>query len=408
MCAGMLDDTGRSMGLIGRALDGIDPKLRTVLLPWAMRHPRRLGAYVSLARAMTKAQRTRARELRGGLKVPPFLILSVTSRCNLACRGCYASATGNLERGVEGGEDQLSLDDWRSVVSQARELGVFAFVLAGGEPFLFPNVLDLCEEFDDRLFLAISNGTVTSHGLLRRLGALANAAVLVSIEGDGELTDQRRGAGVHDKAMRTMGELDAAGVPTGVSATITRMNHGYWMEERNVDELIGSGARLVALMEYIPVTAPGECRVPPSTASAPGGMWSALDDRELMLTPRERAAFRQRVLEYRERKPIYIVHSPGDEGYFGGCVSAGRGFAHVTPAGDLTPCPVSNIATHNLTDASLREALASPLFREIRENDGLLETGGMPCALFAHPREVDELARSVGAYRTGRERNGVD
>ena len=39
--------------------------------------------------------------------------------------------------------------------------------------------------------------------------------------------------------------------------------------------------------------------------------------------------------------------------------------------------------------------------REIRDNEKLLETEGMPCALFAHPDEVDELARKVGAYRTG-------
>ncbi|MHA1277745.1 MAG: hypothetical protein ACTSQ8_11175 [Candidatus Helarchaeota archaeon] len=56
-----------------------------------------------------------------------------------------------------------------------------------------------------------------------------------------------------------------------------------------------------------------------------------------------------------QTKQIFLLHSPGDEEYMGGCVSAGRGFAHITPMGDLTPCPVSNIATHNLTKASLRE-----------------------------------------------------
>ena len=31
----------------------------------------------------------------------------------------------------------------------------------------------------------------------------------------------------------------------------------------------------------------------------------------------------------------------------------------------------------------------------------LLETDGMPCALFAHPEEVDRLVKDVGADRTG-------
>ena len=107
------------------------------------------------------------------------------------------------------------------------------------------------------------------------------------------------------------------------------------------------------------------------------------------------------MLEYRENKPIYLIHSPGDEKFFGGCVSAGRGFAHITPAGDLTPCPVSNIATHNLLRSRLSDALDSPLFHEIRKNEHLLETEGLPCALFAHPREVAALAKAVGAYNVG-------
>jgi len=76
-------------------------------------------------------------------------------------------------------------------------------------------------------------------------------------------------------------------------------------------------------------------------------------------------------------------------------MSAERSFAHVTQTGDLAPCPVSNIATHNLIHSSLRERLASPLFKEICKNKHLLETEGMPCALFAHPEEVSALTKLV-------------
>ena len=80
-------------------------------------------------------------------------------------------------------------------------------------------------------------------------------------------------------------------------------------------------------------------------------------------------------------------------------MSAGRGFAHITPSGDVTPCPISNIATHNLTSSSFIDAMKSPLFKKIREEEHLLETDGFPCALFAHPREVNEIANKVGAYK---------
>ena len=56
---------------------------------------------------------------------------------------------------------------------------------------------------------------------------------------------------------------------------------------------------------------------------------------------------------------------------------------------------------HNVTKTSLSEALGSELFALIRENEHLLENGDGPCALFAHPKEIDALADEVGAYRTG-------
>jgi hypothetical protein len=77
------------------------------------------------------------------------------------------------------------------------------------------------------------------------------------------------------------------------------------------------------------------------------------------------------------------------------------GFAHVNPSGDLTACPVSALATHNLRTSTLREALGSPLFSMIRDNKHLLETEGHPCGLSAHAMQLEEMAKELGAYRTG-------
>jgi MoaA/NifB/PqqE/SkfB family radical SAM enzyme len=122
-----------------------------------------------------------------------------------------------------------------------------------------------------------------------------------------------------------------------------------------------------------------------------------------LLTEEQRTRFRKTVIEYRERATggAYIIHSPGDEEALGGCVSAGRGFAHVNPGGDVTACPVSALATHNVRTSNLREALASPLFAMIRENAHLLETQGHPCGLSAHAAELEIMTKGLGAYRTG-------
>ncbi len=437
----MADESGGRKGIFGsvsalrKALNSKDPNLTRVFIPWVLRHPRYLRSLVRLSREYRKARKARRANLAGGLMVPPFMILSVTDRCNLSCAGCYAAATGTLKGasvtgnqngtsvrmeagvgGVKSGKsakrNALDVHQWRAVLSDASELGVFGYILAGGEPFLMPGLLDMCGEFRDRFFLALTNGTAMTDDDYRRLKKLGNVIVIVSVEGGRELTDIRRGAGVFDQAMECLSRVRKAGVMSGISVTVNRMNYQHWMEPANLDVFLERGIRLGVFIEYIPLTpgSGGDCAPLGLAAGAcgcvgddEGGIpdWASENDHALMLTPPERKAFRARMVEYRRTKPTYIIHSPGDEEVFGGCVSAGRGFAHVTPAGDLTPCPISDIATHNLTREPVRAALASPLFTMIRANEHLLETDGMPCALFAHPEEVDKLAKDVGAYRTG-------
>ena len=370
----------------------MNPNIGKKLISWVLQHPRYLKSFFPLYQAYSNARQTREKELESGLQVPLTLIISITSRCNLNCEGCYSSTAGNIQRcnsskNNNSAKIPLNHEQWRKVIEEAGKLGIFVNIIAGGEPFLFPELIELCGEFKGQTFVIFTNGTAlteTDYNLLKRS---TNLAIIVSIEGSPEFTDKRRGDGVHEKALKTIKSLEQIGVPTGISTTISRTNFKYWMNPENIDNLIKQNIRILFLIEYIP-------QVPLSQSKTES------TDHSLLLKPEERKEFRARILKFRSTKPIFTIHSPGDEEYLGGCVSAGRGFAHVTPAGDLTPCPVSNIATHNLTNSTLREGLASPLFKEICKNEHLLETEGMPCALFAHPEEVSALAKLVGAYKT--------
>ena len=375
--------------ILKNTMDKYDPKIASVFLPWACRNPRYIRSFLRLRKTNIKAKKSRINEKENGILVPPFLIISITSSCNLKCTGCFAEAAGTTCHGTHFSKNKssLELNQWRKIIKEASELGVFGYVIAGGEPFLFDGLLDLCKEFKDRLFILLTNGTIFNNEYYRQLKRLGNVVVIISIEGGLEKTDERRGEGVYNKAMNSLKQLNKIGVINGISVTIARSNYKYWMETENIDKLISEGVKIGIFIEYIPTTPIPE-KIDENS------------DHSLILTPEERQKFREKMLYFREEKQIYIVHSPGDEEFFGGCVSAGRGFAHITPNGDLTPCPVSNIATHNIVKSSLRDGLASPLFKEIRENEHLLETEGLPCALFAHPKEVDELAKSVGAYKT--------
>ncbi len=358
----------------------IDPQLTRVLVPWLMRHPRYVPGFLRLARTLKQSHRVRAREQAAGVRVPPFLILSVTSRCNLRCTGCYAGAVGTVTNAPA--RPSLELAEWRRVVSEAAGMGVMAFIVAGGEPFLLPGIASLFEEFPDRLFIVFTNGTALKPEDCAALGKLSNIVVMVSLEGDRALTDHRRGNGVFDRALGCLDRLQQAGVLTGIAVTIEPHNVDYWSEAANIDTLAAHSGPLIMFIEEIP---------------------AAGCDSGVQLSAGEQARFREVVVAYRARQSggAFIVHSPADEEFLGGCVSAGRGFAHIAPSGDVTACPVSALATHSVRTSNLREALSSPLFAMIRENGHLLETAGHPCGLSAHAAELEEMATPLGAYHSG-------
>lgn len=375
--AGLLSQ--RLFGFASR-IEEIDPQLTRILVPWMTRHRRYVPGFLRLARTLKQSGRVRARQLAAGVRVPPFLILSVTSRCNLRCTGCYAGVAGVVSDSPA--RQGLDLAAWRRVVAEAAALGVMAFIVAGGEPFLLPGLVNLFREFPDRLFLVFTNGTALKPEDSAALRKLSNTVVMVSLEGDRALTDRRRGDGTFDRALACLDRLQEAGVLTGIAVTIEPGNVGYWSQPANIDALTAHSGPLIMFIEQIPA--------------------AGCDSGE-PLTAEQQKRFRQTVLAYRERQAggAFIVHSPADEEALGGCVSAGRGFAHIAPSGDVTACPVSALATHSVRTSSLREALAGPLFTLIRENGHLLETEGHPCGLSAHATELEALASGLGAYRTG-------
>lgn len=384
---------------IGKAFDSVNPRLTKVFLPWILKNPRYLTGASLLLKAFNESEETRKTLLeRDNLMVPPIMILSITNQCNLSCTGCFAKTLRNSGDNTLK-KQAMDFGCWESVINQGRDLGVYTFLIAGGEPFMFPELLDICAGNRDRIFVIFTNGTAIDEAQLEKLKRTNNTAVIVSVEGGKELTDDRRGTGVFDCAIATMERLHKNGIVGGISVTITRRNFGFWMEEENIDYFIERGAKLGFFTEYIPTVEVGDTAI----SRSPMGDLNieSSSEQTTILTDCERREFREKILRYKDEKSLFIIHSPGDEELFGGCVSSGKGFIHVNPYGDLTPCPVSDIATHNLRHDSLRNGLQSPLFREIRDSEGLLEGGDGPCALFAHQDELEELRKKVGAYRTG-------
>src|SRR3989304_8060221 len=62
-----------------------------------------------------------------GINPPNHLVISPSMACNLKCFGCYAWKYQK--------KDELSYDICNRVIQEANDIGIYFFVITGGEPF---------------------------------------------------------------------------------------------------------------------------------------------------------------------------------------------------------------------------------------------------------------------------------
>ena len=160
-------------------------------------HPAEAAFMAKYALASRRAAKRRRQAAEGGGHVPPFLIASITSQCNLHCAGCYARDLDFCGDGPA--RDQMSAQEWAGLFRQARDLGVGFILLAGGEPLVRWDVIQAAAGVPEILFPVFTNGTMLGTGALDYLAGHRNLLPVLSVEGGREATDARRGEGVYDR-----------------------------------------------------------------------------------------------------------------------------------------------------------------------------------------------------------------
>jgi MoaA/NifB/PqqE/SkfB family radical SAM enzyme len=312
-----------------------------------------------------KAAGIRRRHERDGLLVPPIMIVSITSRCNLACAGCYMH--GRHEKP----SPEMSREVLAGIADQAADLGVSVIVIAGGEPLVRNDeILALARAHPEVLFPVFSNGLLIDDAVAAEIAQCRNIVPVISFEGFREETDGRRGPGVYDRLLTVCARLKQRNVFFGCSVTTSRENFSRVTDEAFAREMLAAGARVLTFVEYVPME--------PGTEN-------------LVLTHEQKKVLQIVLADFNRKFPALFIGFPGDEDQYGGCLAAGRGFVHVSPAGNLEPCPAAPYSDENLTQVPLKEALQSPLLARIRkEPEVLTETSG-GCALRANRAWVEEM-----------------
>ncbi len=335
----------------------------------SLKNPKETAFLFGYALAAKRAAKLRAEHANAGRHIPSFLIASITNRCNLHCAGCYARANHICHDGAE--QALLTDDEWNGVFTQAEQIGVSFILLAGGEPMLRRGVVERAAEHRDILFPVFTNGTLLSETMLSLLHGHRNLVPIVSVEGNRQQTDARRGAGTYDKLTQHMEQMREKGILFGASVTLTTENLSVVSGDAFLQNLRLLGAKVVFFVDYVPAD-------PGTESLAPGDA--------------ERAALASRLDQLRAKQDGMIyVSFPGDEQFSGGCLAAGRGFFHINPSGGAEPCPFSPVSDTNIRQVSLLEALESPLFQRLRASDLIKEQHTGACALFGRDEELAAL-----------------
>jgi len=313
-----------------------------------------------------KASLVRKEYERAGLLVPPVMITSITSRCNLACAGCYMHGRGEKPRA------EMSPEVLASVVYQATQIGVSIVVIAGGEPLVRQEeIFSLAKAHPRVLFPVFTNGLLIDETMASAIAACRNIVPVISFEGFRQDTDTRRGSGVFDRLLETCARLKNRNIFFGCSVTTTGKNFEQVTGEAFIREMIENGVRVFTFVEYVPM--------------APG-------TENLVLTHEQKKTLQAVISVFSQKYAALFIGFPGDEETYGGCLAAGRGFVHVSPSGDLEPCPAAPFSDANLADVPVKEALRSRLLGRIREDHGLLTESSGGCALRANRAWVQALS----------------
>lgn len=304
-----------------------------------------------------------------GLAVPPVMILSVTKGCNLRCKGCYAMALHGP------GSQSLSEERLDSLLDEARELGIGIVLLAGGEPLTFKDLLGATARHPEIVFPLFTNGTLLTPSAVAHIKGQRHVVPVISIEGDREETDGRRGPGVFDRIESAMSLLRKSNVFFGCSITLTRRNFHIVFSPDWVGSMRKKGCRLFFYVSYVPVEKETE---------------------DLTLTDEQIPQIAPLIARLRDTQPALYQAFPSEDDCFGGCLAAGRGFVHVNTTGDLEPCPFSPHADRNISELSLAIALRSPLLEKIRSHPSILQETRSGCPLWANREWVESQAECAG------------
>lgn len=348
--------------IIARLFTEINPKCREKLLTNFLVQSYLLGRSKALEN-----------EKKYNCKIPWAILIDPTAACNLKCTGCWAAEYNKTA--------SLSYETLDRIITEGKELGIYAYLYSGGEPLVRKaDLIQLAEKHDDCIFLAFTNGTLVDESFAKDLAGVGNFTLAFSIEGFKEETDLRRGEGAFDATLRAMDLLKNEGVFYGFSTCYHSKNIQAVSTDKYIDLMIDKGCLYGWYFTYMPL-----------------GKDAALD---LICAPSEREEMYYKVRESRMSRSIFLLDFWNDGEYVSGCVAGGRNYFHINANGDVEPCAFIHYSNVNIHDVSLIEALQCDLFKQYQKSQPFNNNHLMPCPLLDNPSRLKEMVQASNAKST--------
>ena len=311
-----------------------------------------------------------------GCNIPWIILMDPTTACNLHCTGCWAAEYGN--------KLNLSFEVMDKIITEGKELGIYAYLFTGGEPLVRrDDIIKLCEKHKDVAFHAFTNGTLIDQKFCDDLLRVGNFFVSVSIEGFEESNDGRRGAGHYKKALAAMDLMHQNHIPFGVSICYTSQNYMTVTSDDFLDMLIDKGCVFAWYFHYMPV--------------------GANAGTDLLLTPEQRAYMYKKIREIRALdggKELFALDFQNDGEFVQGCIAGGKRYCHINANGDVEPCVFVHYSSANIKEKSLLDCLRQPLFLAYKEGQPFNDNMLRPCPMLENPEKLQQMIKETGAKST--------
>jgi len=274
------------------------------------------------------------------LAAPNRLYLELTRQCNLRCRMCYNAAGRALP-------NELTTDQFKTLLDEMEEIGVFEARLTGGEPTQRNDFLEILDyAISKGFYVSLATNGVWGKKITQEVCQRKIDDVIVSLEGPEKINNQFRVGGSFKTTLSTIRALKEAGIKkVRINTVLSRMN---WQKVEPLFQICQEHKLL--LIDFI--------------HPRPFGRGATKEAKRITLTAKETLWFNKLIKQLRQKYPEVKVVMDFDlltdkelpkhpiVPRIKAC-PAGREFAFVSPQGYVFPCGVAPV--HDINLMSLKE-----------------------------------------------------